>query len=278
MRLARIHKGLRSDGRPNFEGTMMTRVPTAFRGGRFAAAAGLCVLLAHSGCSTDQVTVPGLSGPSELGLSLRLDASPDVLTADGRSTSAIQATIRGQNGQPLAGRAVTFIVTDSSGTQADIGGLNHPSAVTGPDGTAQVIYKAPVRTDFTANGSVLIQARPIGTDFNGEVFRSVSIELRSAEGRLFPPRSGNAPPTCGIVVEAPFGFVVNQSILFQTRSSDSDGTIVRYFWTFGDDSPSSDKPDVNHVYRVAGSYTVTHIVTDNNGAQTPCTTAANVTN
>ncbi len=103
-----------------------------------------------------------------------------------------------------------------------------------------------------------------------QIYRNVQIELHSAEGRLFPPRAGNAAPSCAIVVQAPFGFLIDQSILFQTQAADSDGFIVRYFWTFGDSSNPSDKPDVEHHYSAHGTYSVTQTVTDNNGAQTTC--------
>jgi PKD repeat protein len=244
---------------------------------RTGAAAVLGTLLALGACSTDKVSKPSLSGPSELATALGLAASPDVLTADGVSTSAIQAVVHDQNGHTAAGVPMTFALMDTSGTFADIGALNVTTAVTGPDGTATVIYRAPFRTDFTANGAVQIAARPLGTDAKSAVYRTVTIELRSAEGRLFPPRKGNSSPSCGIVVEAPNDFKTGQSILFQTASFDTDGFIVRYFWTFGDDSSPEDLPDVNHVYKVAGNYTVTQIVTDNNGAQTPCTKAVSIT-
>jgi PKD repeat protein len=244
---------------------------------RTGAAIVLGTLLALGACSTDEVNKPSLSGPSELSLALGLAASPDVLTADGASTAAVQAVVHDQNGNPKAGQPMTFALMDSSGTFADIGELNRTTAVTGPDGTATVIYTAPFRTDFTANGTIQVAARPLGTDARSAIYRTVAIELRSAEGRLFPPKKDNSLPKCGIVIQAPFGFKTGQSILFQTSSFDSDGTIVRYFWTFGDDSESEDKPDVNHQYKVAGSYTVTHIVTDNNGGQDTCTVAVTIT-
>jgi len=259
----------------NFEDTDMTSDPEAPRG-RPAAVVGLCLLLCLAGCGLDKVSVPGLSGPSELGLSLELIASPDILVADGASTSAIQAVVRDQNGQLVAGRAITFSVADSSGVVADIGTLNAYSAVSSGAGVATVIYKAPARTDFTANSNVIVAARPLGTDANAAIYRTVRIELRSAEGRLFPPNPDNMPPVCAIVVQAPFGMKTNTSILFQTNSSDSDGTIVRYFWDFGDGSPTSDKPDEEHHYSTAGSYTVTHIVTDNNGSQGSCTASLTI--
>jgi PKD domain-containing protein len=244
---------------------------------RTGAATVLGTLLALGACSTDKVSKPSLSGPSELAIALGLAASPDVLTADGRSTAAVQAVVHDQNGHTSAGVPITFALLDSSGTFADIGALNTTSAVTGPDGTATVIYRAPFRTDFTANGTVQVGARPLGTDARSAIYRTVAIELRSAEGRLFPPKDNNTLPNCGIVVEAPNGFKTGQDILFQTASNDPDGTIVRYFWTFGDDSPTEDLPDVNHAYKVAGSYTVTHIVTDNNGGQKDCTVAVTIT-
>lgn len=260
----------------NFEGTDMTTDPKARPGGQPAAMIALALLFGLSGCGLDRVTVPGLSGPSELGLSLELIASPDVLVADGASTSAIQAVVRDQNGQLVSGRAITFSVADANGIVADIGTLNAYSAVSSGAGVATVIYKAPARTDFTANSNVIVAARPVGTDFNGAIYRTVRIELRSAEGRLFPPNPENTPPTCQIVVQAPFGMKTNTSILFQTNSSDEDGTILRYFWDFGDGSPTSDKPDEEHHYSEAGSYTVTHIVTDNNGSQGTCTASLTI--
>jgi hypothetical protein len=244
--------------------------------GRVFPISTLGLLLALGACNTKTVEIPELSGPSELALSLNLTASPDVLVADGASTSAIQATLRDHNGRPVPGQAVFFVVTDITGNPADIGELSAPSAVSGPSGTAQVLYKAAARTDATANQIVLVRARPISTDATGQIYRQVSIELRSAEGRLFPEVFGNAAPDCKIVVQAPFGFLTDRSILFQSASSDEDGFIVRYFWTFGDDSPPSDKPDVEHHYDVPGTYTVTHLVTDNNGAQSPCTATVDI--
>ena len=262
----------------NLEGTEMTRDLEAPPRGRAAAAAGLCLLLGMAGCGLDKVTVPGLSGPSELGLSLFMTASPDVLVADGASTSAVQVFVRDQNGQLVSGRAITFRVADANGIVADVGTLNAYTAVSSGAGVATVIYKAPARTDFTSNGSALIEARPVGTDANDAVYRTVRIELRSAEGRLFPPNPDNLPPVCQILIQAPFGMKTNTSILFQTNSSDEDGTIVRYFWDFGDGSPTSDKPDEEHHYSTAGSYTITHIVTDNNGSQGTCSAGVTIEN
>ena len=270
MRLNSIHRSLRSNGDPSFEGTMMTRDPNAFRGGR-AAVAAVCLLLALAGCGLDKVTVPGLSGPSELGLSFKLTVSPDILTADGISTASVQVAVRGPNGQPLGGRDIFFAITDEGGTFADIGSLSSNRAVSNGNGIAQVIYTAPARTDFTANGSILILARPVTDDANGQIYREVRLELRSPEPKLFPPKNGNKGPNCAFTAEDPEGLFVGKPILFQDTSTDTDGFIVRYVWDFGDGT-RDDKPDVVHYYTFAATYTVNHKVTDNNGADGFCFT------
>lgn len=237
-------------------------------------------LFALNSCGMDKVTVPDFSGPSGQGELLSLTATPDVLVANGVSTSQIVATFNGPNGQPIAGRDIFVAVADSGGRFADIGDLTDPlgadrSAGTGiivrtrADGKAVAIYRSPPRTDATANQAVVISARPVGTDFNGALYKYVRIELRSAEPRLFPQIVGNTAPTCNFVVETPSGTTAPVIILFQSTSSDSDGTIVRYYWDFGN-GQQSDHPDNAVFYGASGGYTVTHIVTDNGGLQSAC--------
>lgn len=248
---------------------------------RARVAVGLSFLLALNGCGLDEVEVPDLDGPSSFGLNLRLTANPDVITADGFSTSVIRATLRDSAGRPVAGRAIFFAIADEDGLFADIGTLSSDRATTDGSGVAQVVYEAPSRTDATAHQSVLIAARPIGDDFGGQIYRTVRIELRSAEPRLFPQRpicgvvgapaapACNAPPVCSFAVQAPSGFRPNVGILFQSTSADPDGTIVRYAWDFGN-GRRADNPDVSTVYFSAGTFTVTHTVTDDDGAQSAC--------
>jgi hypothetical protein len=266
---------------------MKTRDLTALGGGRVEAVSALCLLLALGGCGMDEVEIPELSGPSELGLSVKLTAAPDILVADGFNTSLIQVTLRDQNGRTLAGRSVFVAITDSEGRTADIGLLRSTGGfgigtglalVTGSNGIAQASYEAPVRTDFTGNGSVLVVARPIGDDFNGQIYREVRIELRSAEPRLFPEIPGNTAPTCNFTIEPSAGpFRVNRAILFQSTSSDLGGSIIRYEWFFGDGTSETGHPDTNHVYRFPGTYIVTHVVTDNGGLRSSCVTQPGIT-
>ena len=252
----------------------------AFRRARCASALSLSLTLALglgiTGCGLDDVEIPELDGPSELGLSLKLTVSPDIITADGFSTALITIQAFDQNGGPLVGRDIFLSISDEDGRTADIGEFrssNGPgtgiTVRTNAQGVAQAVYEAPARTDATGNQTVLINARPIGTDYAGAIYRTVRLELRSAEPRLFPQNPNNDPPSCNFAVQAPSGFRTNVSILFQSTSSDPDGTIVRYEWDFGNGT-RSDHSDVNASYRLPGSYTVTHVVTDDDGAQDAC--------
>jgi DNA-binding beta-propeller fold protein YncE len=52
-------------------------------------------------------------------------------------------------------------------------------------------------------------------------------------------------------------------------STDSDGTVVRYDWSFGDGTSAADAgPNPTHVYATSGDYTVTLTVTDDAGCST----------
>jgi len=250
-----------------------------------AALAALC--LALSGCGVNEVDIPDLFGPSERGESLVLTASPDVLVADGRSFSLVQGIFRDRNGQPIRGRAILFKIGDESGHEISLGTLSSDAGKgntnTDANGVAQVIYTSPPRTDATANQSVLIMGRPVGTDFNAETYRYVRIELRSAEPRLFPQVPGNVSPFCNFLWETPNSpagvFRAPVFVQFNSTSNDEDGTIVRYEWFFSDlvNGGVEYAPDTGHVFQRPGTWVVTHIVTDDDGGQKACAATFTVT-
>lgn len=235
------------------------------------------LILAINGCSMDKVNIPDLEGPSVLGTDVTLTISPDLLVADGFSTASVRATVRNENGQFVSGRQIFFTIASAEGIQAQIGSLSSTTAFTGANGIAQVIYKAPPRTDATGNQSVIVAARPVTEDLNGAIYRQVRLELRSAEPVLFPQNPNNTAPTCGFTWEPSIGpeigghYKVHEQILFQSTASDPDpgDTIIRYEWDFGDGSrpDDRDKPQANHAYALPGTYTVNHVCTDRFGAR-----------
>ncbi|WMS85920.1 glycosyl hydrolase family 18 protein [Pleionea litopenaei] len=75
----------------------------------------------------------------------------------------------------------------------------------------------------------------------------------------------------------PYSAGVNQSFNFSSAgSSDSDGTIVEYNWSFGDGN-SSTEANPSHSFANSGSYSVTLTVTDDQGATGRSNTTAEVT-
>jgi hypothetical protein len=237
----------------------------------------LLLVASLGGCGLEEVDIPDFDGPSTYGTGVRVTATPDIILADGLSTSLITAIVWDQDGRPAANRDVFVSVTDTTGRIIDLGRLRS----TGPDqslgtgivvrtdggGNARVVYVSPPRTDFTANGSVLVTARPVGTDAAGTVVHSVRIELRSAEPRLFPGTN-----TCSFVVEPGAGpYRVNQVIGFQNTSLG-----VRYEWFFGDGSPVEYGTDQAHVFHFPGVFRVTLVVTDSEGLQSACAASLTV--
>jgi hypothetical protein len=133
------------------------------------------VALASGGCGLDEVKVPPLFGPSELGLSLQMGASPDVINADGVSQSVISITARDENGRPAANRLI-YVTGEGDGALVAGGVLVGPlqtgfTVQTGNNGVAQVVYQAGFRVQL-----IYIYARPYGFDAYAALYRSVAIE------------------------------------------------------------------------------------------------------
>ena len=74
----------------------------------------------------------------------------------------------------------------------------------------------------------------------------------------------NQPPTA--VASGPATGTAGTSVAFSSAgSSDSDGTIASYAWTFGDGGTST-AANPSHIYATGGTKTVTLVVTDNDNA------------
>jgi hypothetical protein len=102
----------------------------------------LATTVAFAGCTVKKTEAPALSGPSELGLSLQITATPDILGQDGLSPSQVQIVARGPDGRPA--RAVAMRVEIyAGGVLADYGRLSARTVVTGDDGIARLVYTAP---------------------------------------------------------------------------------------------------------------------------------------
>jgi DNA-binding beta-propeller fold protein YncE len=91
-----------------------------------------------------------------------------------------------------------------------------------------------------------------------------AVDLHAAFGVVVSP---NQAPVASF--EAAPGSAGSATQFDASGAADPDGTIVRYDWDFGDGTLLADGgPSPQHVYTQPGTYTVTLVVTDNEGAST----------
>jgi len=112
------------------------------------------------------------------------------------------------------------------------------------------------------------------TDDSGDGIQERLLDVSSAS--TFNPvlvatgGTANSPPTSAFTYEC-----VGLACSFTDGSSDSDGSVVSWSWTFGDGgNAATQNPD--HTYAAAGTYTVGLVVTDDDGATGSTSRSINV--
>jgi PKD repeat protein len=216
---------------------------------------------AGAGCTVDKQDAPELSGPSELGTSVTLYASPDTLRQDGASQSQITIQAQDGNGQPVRNLPVRLDIA-VNGMLTDFGQLSGKNLVTGGDGRANATYTAPLAPIDPVDSQTVIQiqATPGGSNFANAFTRSVSIRL-VPPGVILPP-NGTPVPSFTYAPSLP---ITKMDVTFDASlSTDSDGRIASYDWNFGDGSQASGVV-VRHSFENMGTYIVTLTVTDDRG-------------
>ncbi len=108
------------------------------------------------------------------------------------------------------------------------------------------------RTTFTAGVPGGTPTPVSGPAIDGQDWRGKAVFL-STVGPNVPPAAAFTP-SCGGLTCAVNG----------TASTDPDGTITSYAWTFGDGATATG-PTASHAYAAAGTYSVGLTVTDNRG-------------
>jgi len=133
--------------------------------------------LVTAGCGLDKVEDPALIGPSETGVSVQLTALPDILNADGVSSSVVQLVLRSSNGAPFSGKAVNFYLDSGDGILVPSASSTYVGPIqtgfvmaTDKDGVANVVYVA-----GTGIGTVRVAVRPFGIDSSMGFYRTVEI-------------------------------------------------------------------------------------------------------
>lgn len=208
------------------------------------------------------VDAPLPTGPSELGLSLAITATPDVIFQDGGSQALITILARDAGSQPVAGLNL-MVETSVNGVRVDYGSLSAKSLVTDSQGRATVVYTSPAPPPPTAtsDGTVRIVVTPIGQNYDNTVSREVSIRL-ARPGVILPP---NGTPSASFTF-APSAPRAGDEVAFDASDSTDDGDIVRYDWNWGDgDFESTTSPTIQKDYETSGTFSVRLTVVDDGG-------------
>ena len=223
----------------------------------------LAVLAALSSpaCTLDNAEAPEIAGPSTVGHSIEVRANPDQITADGWSSSVIEAVLRGPNSERLSGALIQFDIQGFV-DQGNLAPLNGPrptyggveagpvSATTDGNGVARARYWAPFRTDQPTDTVVTILAREQGTNFRFALAAAgqTDIFLRAAD-RPIPsplpvPQPGCPTPTAELTISrvCSGGEILAGSAILAQGGASEGGTgevVTTFMWNWGDGTVES---------------------------------------
>ena len=216
-----------------------------------------------SACLNKDASPDPFVGPSELGFSLQLSASPDTLPVDGASQSLLTLFARDGAGQAISNVSLR-LQTRFGGVLMDLGQLSARTVVTGSDGKAVVTYTAPLGDNVDQQEEVEILVTPVGDDFASALPRVLKIRLVPT-GLVVPPV--NYTTGFSFTPTAPQEF---QEIVFQTTCAagsttncvnDPQGQIATFVWDFGDGTTGSGRT-ATHTYSSPDTYSVSLTTTD----------------
>jgi subtilisin family serine protease len=154
-------------------------------------------------------------------------------------------------------------------------GINVTAVASDADGTVG-------RVDFYAGGQLIGTAAssPYGVNWGNVAAGTYSLTAVATDNAGAQTTSAavsitvNARPSAN--AGGPYSAQAGQAVQFDGGlSTDSDGTITSYSWSFGDGTTGSGAAPT-HAYASAGTYAVTLTVTDNRGASGSAQTSATI--
>ncbi len=169
-----------------------------------------------------------------------------------------------------SGPSGTFIVYAGQDQTVNVGTqVTFSASSTNAVGT--VIY----RWDFQSDGTYDAQGQTVTYTYISPGTYTVTLQGIDSQGHIatdtliinvINSSPTNKPPTVWIGTDGNINSgTAPLTVKFLSHAEDQDGTIVSYIWNFGDGETSTEQFPT-HTYNSPGTYTVTLIVTDNQGA------------
>ena len=187
-----------------------------------------------------------------------------TISANVPAPSGNAAPIAAFTATPTSGDIPLAVAFDGS-SSSDSGGTILSYAWTfGDGGTATGPTATTTHTYLTAG--VYTATLTVTDDLGATGSKSATITAKGP----------NVAPTAKITTDKTSGYAPLAVNFSGTGSSDSDGTIASYSWTFGDGGTST-AATVAHTYSAVGTYTATLKVTDNLGAIASTTVKITIT-
>lgn len=215
-------------------------------------------------------TAPANGNPTlnVAGLSSNNDSTS---SGDGTGTAVLPITVTSsginqapvaQIAGPMTGTAGTPVTFSGAGSSDPDGNITSYAWNFG-DGTAGTGVTT-MHTYTVGNYTVSLTV----TDNTGTTGTAVSTITIAAAGSQSPPVADAGGPYTGNV---------GMAVTFNgSNSTDADGTIASYSWSFGDGNIGSGVQP-SHIYRAPGTYPVSLVVTDNTGATGVSNTSVTIT-
>ena len=128
----------------------------------------VATVLAVSACTLDKQNAPDMVGPSGLGLSLDITASPDMLLRDGVAQSTIAITATDGHGNRVPDLTLQVVASLNLGT------IQTGTVKTNASGVASTVYVAP---GFGGTTTTTITVTPSGSNYQNTAPRTITIRL-----------------------------------------------------------------------------------------------------
>ena len=224
---------------------------------------GLAVLFIAA-CSTNEVDIPGLSGPSGNRLFITMEASPDKVfiksPSQNPTTSRLTLQLKNQLGEGVPNAQIAVKIVNANGSEVRIGSLDHVLVRTDAAGFARLTYTAPSTAEQPVPVQVFIRAILTDPAYAFEVVSTHQLDLELRKD--FDCVAGPGAPDIAFSFN-PTNPNEDELVCFDAQATSGSAAIISFSWNFGDGGTDTGAIAC-HTFRSDGLFPVTLTVVDAN--------------